>query len=141
MIGRVLLRKIAAEFSQQLHSIIIINIAGKNEAPSRTQGLSELITRDMYFKTIHSRIKPDKISFVTIDISTNSPPPTSELVKVDILFNCHIPQDFTRDTIQSCLDSHVWKSRAICTHLKTLMSIDKIVMVSSLFCQNYGYVS
>lgn len=38
-IGRVLLRKIVAEFSEQLNTIIIINIATKNERRTRAATL------------------------------------------------------------------------------------------------------
>jgi hypothetical protein len=38
-IGRVLLRKIVSEFSEQLNTIIIINIATKNESRTRAASL------------------------------------------------------------------------------------------------------
>jgi hypothetical protein len=38
-IGRVLLRKIVIEFSEQLNTIIIINIATKNESRTRAASL------------------------------------------------------------------------------------------------------
>lgn len=60
---------------------------------------------------------------------------------LDIVFNCHIPQDFTRNTIETCLNSHIWKSRNICKFLNNNFSIGKLVMVSSLYSQNYGFVS
>ena len=57
------------------------------------------------------------------------------------MFNCHIPQDFTRSSIETCLNSHVWKAREICTYINDNFKVGKLILVSSLYCQNYGYIS
>ena len=64
------------------------------------------------------------------------------LPHIDVLFNCYLPEDFTRVGVDKCLDSHVWRTKIICDHLNShCPSVGSLVTVSSIYCQNPGYIS
>lgn len=62
-------------------------------------------------------------------------------LQIDLLFNCFIPQNSTKSSIEKCLNSHVCKTTEICNYLASRTRIHKVILVSSIYSQNYGYVS
>jgi predicted GNAT superfamily acetyltransferase len=60
---------------------------------------------------------------------------------VDVVFNCYVSQDFTRNTVESFLKSHVLNTINICKYLNNKFNIGKLIGLSSIYSQNYGYVT
>jgi hypothetical protein len=146
VVGKVLLRKLILLVGHLLKKIIIFDNHSRKEHLSPSKLYEQLIDSDPLFRGVPAyqmaQMKQHKISIITIPNPKDfSPHPAPPLETIDILFNCHIPCDFTRSNIEHCLNSHIWKAKQFSQFLNGRYSIEKLVLISSLYSQNYGYVS
>lgn len=142
-LGKVLLRKILVltQLGFKIRNLILLDIRKPVEA--KPPKLEDFFLEHQLFAGLDWDHLRQITSIVVVkswgeDVGQDG----QKLPHIDVMFNCLMPQDYTRCGVDQFLNSHVWRAKQICSFLKgKCSSIGTLITTSSLYCENPGYIS